>query len=72
MERLCAPRATGHVRPAVRWARIPVCHCEAPLQLKAGTPELYVDASMQGWGAIMVGQEARGYFTPEEHTMMIA
>jgi hypothetical protein len=54
------------------WSRIPVRHCEAPIQLKAGTPELYVDASMQGWGASMAGQEARGYFTPEERTMMIA
>ena len=54
------------------WSRIPVRHCEAPIQLKAGTPELYVDASMQGWGASMAGQEARGYFSPEERTMMIA
>jgi hypothetical protein len=54
------------------WSRIPVRHCEAPIQLKAGTPELYVDASMQGWGAVMSGEEARGYFTPEERSMMIA
>jgi DNA N-6-adenine-methyltransferase (Dam)/Reverse transcriptase (RNA-dependent DNA polymerase) len=54
------------------WSSIPVKHCEAPIQLKPGTPELYVDASKQGWGATMAGQEARGYFSPEERCMMIA
>jgi hypothetical protein len=54
------------------WSLIPVRHCKAPIQLKAGTPELYVDASMKGWGEIMAVQEARGCFPPEVRTMMIA
>jgi hypothetical protein len=54
------------------WASIPVRHCQAPIQLKPGTPELFVDASKQGWGAVMAGQVARGYFTVEERGMMIA
>ena len=54
------------------WSQIPVKHCEAPIQLKPGSPELYVDASKQGWGATMAGQEARGYFSPAERCMMIA
>ncbi len=54
------------------WSQVPIRHCEAPIQLKPGTPELYVDASKQGWGATMAGQEARGYFNPEERSMMIA
>jgi hypothetical protein len=54
------------------WSQIPVRHCEAPIQLKPGSPELYVDASKQGWGATLAGQEARGYFSSEERCMMIA
>lgn len=54
------------------WSNIPVRHCEAPIQLKPGTPELFVDASKQGWGAVMAGQEARGYFTVQERGMMIS
>ena len=54
------------------WASIPVRHCQAPIQLKPGTPELFVDASKQGWGAVMAGQVARGYFKPQESDMMIA
>jgi hypothetical protein len=46
------------------WSQIPVRHCEAPIQLRPGSPELYVDASKQGWGATVCGQEARGYFSP--------
>ena len=54
------------------WANIPARLCRAPIQLKPGTPELYVDASKQGWGAVMAGQEARGCFTCVEQAMMIA
>ena len=54
------------------WANIPARLCRSPIQLKPGTPELYVDASKQGWGAVMAGQEARGYFTAAEQGMMIA
>jgi DNA N-6-adenine-methyltransferase (Dam)/Reverse transcriptase (RNA-dependent DNA polymerase) len=54
------------------WANIPARLCRAPIQLMPGTPELYVDASKQGWGAVMAGQEARGYFSAAEQGMMIA
>jgi Reverse transcriptase (RNA-dependent DNA polymerase)/DNA N-6-adenine-methyltransferase (Dam) len=54
------------------WSSIPVRHCESPIQLKPGSPELFVDASKTGWGATLVGEVARGYFTPEERCMMIA
>jgi len=55
------------------WSDLPVRHRQAQIQLKPGSPELYVDASKTGWGAVLNGDlVARGSFTPAESSLMIA
>jgi hypothetical protein len=44
----------------------------APMVLRPGSPELFVDACKSGWGAVLAGKEARGQFSARESTLDIA
>jgi hypothetical protein len=70
---------TGKVRLSRRsmqdllwWQQLLPRYTVAPMVLRPGAPQLYVDACKTGWGAVLSGKEARGQFTASESALDIA